>query len=104
MNKFQRITVVFFLFVSSITANNLFAQQKDSKSYVPVQDSITNLSPDQDSLFYGKPGVADTVRHRDKNKKRWTHAKKALVWAMVLPGSGQAYKRSIGNCQLYMQA
>jgi hypothetical protein len=113
MKKFQRIAVAFFLFVSLITFNNLFAQQKDTSLVVPGQDSITNITPDEDSLFYGKNkakpdtaivreskkgivGFGDTtiiVTDKKKKERNWSRPKTAMVWAMVLPGAGQAYNR-----------
>ncbi len=87
MNKFQFIAVVFFLFGSLLSSHKLLAQQEDS-SIVHERDSMMYKNVPVDTETEAEKAY-DKAEAKKKKNKKWSHPKKVMVWAMVLPGSGQ---------------
>ena len=80
MNSFQYITVLFFFFASILSSTALIAQQHT------------------DSLRYDTSAVYEDskearVAFKLKKYKDWSHPKKALMWALIIPGAGQVYNK-----------
>lgn len=84
MNKFQFIAVAIFLWGIIFSGKNATAQ---NDTIPPV---IREMAVDTTG---GVPseGKTDTSRTKKAKSKEWSGPKKALVWALVLPGAGQAY-------------
>lgn len=87
---------MFFLFVGFLAGNNSFAQQKDSL----VVSSTDSLRYDTTQVENPKLIIANGFHNGDtllvskeKKNKGWSRPKKALIWAMVLPGAGQVYNK-----------
>jgi hypothetical protein len=85
MNKFQFIAVVFFLFGSLLPSTHLLAQQEDPR-IVQERDSMMYKTVPQDTESESEKALD---KANAKKNKKWSHPKKVMVWAMVLPGSGQ---------------
>ncbi|HSZ25903.1 MAG TPA: DUF5683 domain-containing protein [Cytophagaceae bacterium] len=101
MNKFQFIAVAFFLVAIIFSTKNSYSQKPDTLAirkgdslFYRQSDSLMGIDPDNDTLIMRPTEVAKKdTSHFLKKKKQWSSPKKAMVWAMVLPGAGQAYNR-----------
>jgi hypothetical protein len=111
MNKFQVIAAAFVSFIMlCVISTSGYAQQFDSDSVVITnRDSLGRELNGYDSTVQAMkemPVSADTIIRpvitkdslladsSQMKRKPWSRPKKAMVWAMVLPGAGQAYNRT----------
>lgn len=82
MNKFQFIAVAFFLWGVIFSSKNATAQNDTIPPVIRETAVDTTGGVPRDAIGQDTSG---------NKKKKWSRPKKALVWALVLPGAGQAY-------------
>lgn len=83
-------------FVGAVLPSRLYAQQNDSIAVISTDSLDKELPLEKEPALVGgfDIPVSDTVKiSKVEKKKGWTHPKKALVWALVIPGGGQVYNK-----------